>query len=83
MRQGFIALVILANLFHAAAARADEAPNCFIKITGKQEKIRFGTRLRSKAECQALARIHQRNADLDANARKKVDYRWKARRLNG
>ena len=84
MRQGIFAFLALVTLIQAAPARAaEEAPNCFIKISGPKEKLRFGTRLHSKAECQALARIHQRNASLDATAHKRVDFRWKGRRTTG
>ena len=74
---------LVGSVAFAGNAYADEGkPNCSIRITntsanGQKEKIQFGTHLNSKAECQALARIHERATPAETVVTKKVVFKWR------
>ena len=58
------------------------ANNCQIRIVqtganGKKEKIQFGTHLNSRAECRALAHMHEQVAPPPSVVNKKVGFKWR------
>lgn len=81
--QTLLAILSLVAAFSAVNGYAADAPNCQIRITqvsttGHKDKMQFGTHLNSRAECRALARMHEQVAPAPDMVNKKVGFKWRA-----
>lgn len=61
----------LTSLKHSCEIQIEIKPR-----KGSPKTIRFQAHLKTKKQCQALAKIHQRHFDQKKMASKKVSYHW-------